>query len=134
MLTAVAAGVAAGIIEYLIHTTVTKLALPGQFVAVLDSTIAAIIAAICVYVVLAAARARRIALLQHLRNVAELNHEVRNALQMIVYSKYLAPQEQAEAVLKSVNRIERTLKHLFPAVDRRPGREPSGQAPRTSGE
>lgn len=124
--TAVAVGVAAGVMEYLIHTTIMDFALPPLMLAVLDSSVAAFIAAVAMFFVLVEGRARRRILLEHLRNVAHLNHEVRNALQLIVYSKYLAPQEQAEAVLNGVNRIDRTLKDLFPAVQEPSEREVRG--------
>jgi hypothetical protein len=85
---------------------------------ILDSIVVAAIVATLVSMVLAEARARRKSLLRHLRNVAELNHQVRNALQTIVYSNYLAPPQQAAAVLESVNRIDRTLRELFPATEK----------------
>jgi hypothetical protein len=126
-------GALAGLIEYLVHSTVMETVLSSRVPAIFDSAIMALIAGVLVYMVLAEARARRKILLAHLRNVAELNHEVRNALQMIVYSKFLPPQAQAEAILESVQRIENTLRDLFPGeaipADREAGREALGKKP-----
>ena len=51
-----------------------------------------------------------------METVAELNHHVRNALQVIRESHYLPEDRQAQAVMESVDRIDRTLKHLFPST------------------
>ncbi len=113
---ALACGVIAGGVEYVTHTETVRIHLPGEAAAVIDSAIISVMTAGAVYAALAAARVRRRNFLQRLRDVAVLNHNVRNALQAIVYSKYLRPEEQAEVVLDSVNRIDKTLKELFPAV------------------
>jgi hypothetical protein len=42
------------------------------------------------YVLLTGARARRLAVLEHIRKVAELNHNVRNALDVILSAQHLS--------------------------------------------
>jgi Na+-transporting methylmalonyl-CoA/oxaloacetate decarboxylase beta subunit len=130
---AIITGVAAGVVEYVVHTLVMHTVLSRRVPAMVDSAIMSLIAGVLVYMVLAEARTRRRILMQHLRNVAELNHEVRNSLQMIVYSKFLPPQAQAEAILESVQRIENTLRDLFPGepipANRKAGGEVLGNKP-----
>jgi len=74
------------------------------------------------YLLLMGARARRLAFLEHLRKIAELNHNVRNALAVIQSTQYLS-QDSAEQnrriVLASVDRIDQTLSHLFPTIGER---------------
>jgi hypothetical protein len=54
-----------------------------------------------------------------MEKVAELNHHVRNALQVIRDSHLLPEERQAQAVIESVERIDRTLRHLFPPATTR---------------
>jgi hypothetical protein len=51
-----------------------------------------------------------------LERIAELNHEIRNALEVIAHSHYDAETEHRELVLKCVTRIDTVLKRLFPVV------------------
>jgi len=54
-----------------------------------------------------------------LRRIAQLNHEVRNALQVIVYGEYesaATPTEHRTAILGSVEQIDKTLRQLFPVI------------------
>ncbi len=117
-----ASGAIAGVGEYVIHTAVTGAQLWLDLPTLLDSGIMATITAVLMYIALRGWRVRRMLLLQRLLMVAELNHNVRNALQMLLYSPYLPPKEQTQAVLESVDRIESTLKELFPSVVERTGR------------
>jgi uncharacterized membrane protein len=52
--------------------------------------------------------------MQEMHTVAELNHHVRNALQVIRDSHLLPEDKQAQAVIESVERIDNTLRRLFP--------------------
>jgi hypothetical protein len=54
-----------------------------------------------------------------LRRIAQLNHEVRNALQVIVYGEYesaATPAAHRTAILGSVEQIDKTLRQLFPVI------------------
>lgn len=66
---------------------------------------------------LSATRERRKLVLHEMERVAQLNHEIRNALQIIMHSHYGEGSEHAAMVLESVQRIEKTLKTLFPGVE-----------------
>jgi hypothetical protein len=47
----------------------------------------------------------------------ELKHNVRNALQTIVYANQADADEQHKMIVDSVDRIDRTLRALFPAIN-----------------
>jgi hypothetical protein len=73
--------------------------------------------AVIISMLLLAVRERHRRMLQEVQRVAELNHTVRNALQVIVHSQYLPPDEQdAGAILESVQRIDDSLRDLFPTI------------------
>jgi hypothetical protein len=109
---AIVGGVIAGTVEY----AVMKVNLPGGVPPIVDAGIVATITAAMLFIVLREWRVRRQLVLQQLHIVAELNHNVRNALQMLLYYQFLPPQKQTEAVLESVNRIDSTLTELFPVI------------------
>jgi hypothetical protein len=54
-------------------------------------------------------RARQREQQRQIQVVADLNHNLRNALAVILASEYLAQSEKATAILESVDRIDRTL-------------------------
>jgi hypothetical protein len=62
---------------------------------------------------------RRRLVREELRRVAELNHNIRNALEVLGGTQFLNPGEQEAAIRDSVTRIDETLQHLFPVVDQR---------------
>jgi uncharacterized membrane protein YedE/YeeE len=109
-------GAIAGVLEFLTHLAVASMRPPLQFHAGVDAIVIAFLTMALVSVVIAAARARRRQVLKEMAIVAELNHHVRNALQVIRESHYLPEDRQAQAVMESVDRIDRTLKHLFPST------------------
>jgi hypothetical protein len=82
--------------------------------ASVDALVIAFLTMMLVSVVITAARARRRQVLKEMRTIAELNHHVRNALQVIRDSHFLPEDRQAQAVMDSVERIDVTLKRLFP--------------------
>ena len=109
-------GALAGLLEFITHLAVASLRPPLQFHAGVDALVIAVLTMTLVSVVIAAARARRYQVIQEMRTVAELNHHVRNALQVIRDSHLLPEDKQAQAVIESVERIDSTLRRLFPPV------------------
>jgi signal transduction histidine kinase len=62
-------------------------------------------------------RQRRAMLRQRLEVIANMNHHVRNALQVIEFNSYsTADQEQLGAIKSSVNRIQWALRELLPKL------------------
>ncbi len=115
LVAAIIGGGIVGTVEYV----VMQVHLPRGVPPMVDAGIIATITAVLLFVVLREWRVRRGLVLQQLRIVAELNHHVRNALQTLTYSQFLPPQEQTVAVLESVNRIDSTLRDLFPVIEQR---------------
>jgi hypothetical protein len=88
----------------------------------LDALAVAIFISAVTYVQMKAVNARRYRLLLEVAKVAELNHQVRNALQSIRYAAHLGAEEQYVQVIdESVKRIDSVLKALFPIVVESPG-------------
>jgi len=112
----VLSGAVAGTLEFLTHLAVAKMKTPLQAHAGVDGAVISVLTMTLVSVVIVAARARRRQVLRDMQNIAELNHHVRNALQVIRDSHLLPEDRQAQAVIESVERIDRTLRHLFPPV------------------
>jgi signal transduction histidine kinase len=85
-------------------------------ISVSDS-LAALIAGVLVFRLLQFERDRRRRLRQRLEIIAEMNHHVRNALQVISLSAYSsADQEQLAAIKESVNRIQWALREILPKM------------------
>lgn len=85
-------------------------------ISVSDS-MAAVIAGVLVFRLLQYERARRRRLRQRLEIIAEMNHHVRNALQVISLSTYSsADQKQLAAIKESVNRIQWALREILPKM------------------
>ncbi len=83
----------------------------------LSDTLAAVIAGALVYRLLQYERDRRKLLRQRLEIIAEMNHHVRNALQVISFSNYSADSEQQlERIREGVNRIQWALKEILPRM------------------
>jgi hypothetical protein len=116
-------GASACLMEYLIYLAVTTSsalsALPSAQ-ALANAVILGFFAAFFGLLVLTAARERHHKVQDDLRRIAELNHQVRNALQVIVYGEYSPDTSQRRsAVLAGVEKIEGTLRELFPLVGER---------------
>jgi len=113
-------GASASLVEYLIHLVVTTSSALPSVRALANSVILGIFAAFFGLLVLTAARERQRKVRNDLRRIAELNHQVRNALQVIVYGEYSPNSSQhRSAVLDGVEKIEAALRELFPLVDER---------------
>ncbi len=79
--------------------------------------VAGVIAGSLVFRVLQYEQDRRRQLRHRLEVIAEMNHHVRNALQVISFSAYsYADQQQLAAVKESVGRIQWALKEILPKV------------------
>ncbi len=113
-------GASACLMEYLIHLAVTTSSAMPSVQAVAGSVILGFFAAFFGLLVLTAARERQHKVRDDLRRIAELNHQVRNALQVIVYGEYSPDSSQHRAaVLDGVEKIEAALRELFPLVGER---------------
>ena len=117
----VTSGVVTGLLEYAVHVIFVRGAHTSESMqAVVYAAIIALAVATIVLLVLLSTRERRRRVLDDIRRIAELNHHIRNALQVVVDSQYV-PQSDAQkgAVLASVDRIDQTLRELFPIIGER---------------
>jgi len=111
-------GACTGAVEYIVHEAFRYSQLAESLGAFMDAFVVGLAASAVATIWLYAARERRKRVLHEMGKVAELNHNVRNALQVIAHSHAGPPDAHAEMVLESVERIERTLRQLFPGVER----------------
>ncbi len=82
-------------------------------------------------------RERRAAMQQRLRTIADMNHHIRNALQVIAYANLASDKEQSvELIRNSVERIEWALREVLPGDVTQPvavsGGDPMKQSPSAS--
>src|SRR3954465_14700534 len=106
--------------------------------AVVDDLLIGVLAGVLVF---AYERHQHKVVLEKMRVISEMNHHVRNALQPIIYSPYLAEQaEQIRTIQEGTRRIEWALREVLPGDDpalgvrssmaRPPTSEASGSQPR----
>ena len=83
----------------------------------IEAAVAGSVGALLVSAVLALVLYRRSILQRQLRVVAELNHQVRNALEIIASStSRIADRKTVATILEAVTRIDVTLRSLFPTA------------------
>jgi hypothetical protein len=103
---------AAALISVLVRTASDRSGQQG-----LDAIAVGVFVFIVSYAEVRAVNARRQRLLREVSKIAELNHQVRNALQSIRYAAHLGTEgEYVEVIEENVKRIDLVLKDLFPIV------------------
>ena len=111
--TLILSGAVAGAMEFITHLVVAHVHAPLAFHAFIDASVICLMTMALVGVAIASVRARRQAGIRQIRAVAELNHHLRNALQVISQSRYLPEDKQAQAVLDSTGRIDEVLRRMM---------------------
>lgn len=114
-----------GTIEFLVHVFLRSLNVSPLADAAMDALLVGLSFGLAVWVVLVGNRQRRERVRVDLERIAELNHEIRNALQVIAHSHFDADVEHRGMVMQSVNRIDDVLKRVVPVVG---GTMPGGQS------
>ena len=89
--------------------------LPFRTMVAADAVVAAL-AGLLLFKVLADARRRHRELLRHMETIAEMNHHIRNALQVIAYHNVSHPSsgQAVDQVGEAVERIEWALREILP--------------------
>jgi hypothetical protein len=113
--TLLASGAIAGALEFITHLTVSHMKTPPAFHAFIDASVVSLMTIALVGVCIASVKARRRAMIEQIRIASDLNHHLRNALQVITQRHYLPEEKQGQAVLKSLDRIDEALKRLTEA-------------------
>jgi hypothetical protein len=81
--------------------------------ALVSDVFAGALSGIFIFAVLRNTRERRLAMLQRLKAIREMNHEIRNALELIQLSAYSTHHQQAIATItNAVDRIQWTLREI----------------------
>jgi len=108
----------AGALAHLVlTTTLIRLGVRMWPAIYIQAAVAGTIGALLVGTVLALVLYRREVLHRQLQVVAELNHQVRNALEIIASSTtHIADKKTVVTILDAVMRIDITLRSLFPAA------------------
>jgi len=76
-------------------------------------------------------RLRRKLVRERLSTIAEMNHHIRNALQIITYATAAGNDESVELIRSSVERIECALREVLPGHVTTPSEQPQRQTLRT---
>ncbi len=105
-----------GVGEYLVERLILQANLSPALHAFVDACLFGGGCAVLVWIILLGDRVRRKRVLAELERLAELNHTLRNSLQVIVSSEFFPQDQRKQVVIEHVDRIERMLRRLFPAV------------------
>jgi hypothetical protein len=89
---------------------------PARLTIEISDAISAVIIGVLGYQLLRLQRQRREHLRRRLETIADMNHHVRNALQVIAFSTHQKSQEEIAAIKDSVNRIQWALRELLPKI------------------
>ena len=108
-----------GAVQFALHVLLTKLGVSELVDAAIDAKLIGAFIGLVFWLLLVGVRERQRRVREDLERLAELNHEIRNALQVIGYAQFDVDVnvERRAMVLDSVNRIDVVLKRLFPAFE-----------------
>jgi hypothetical protein len=110
----------ASVIEYLLHIAVLAFVPHVGLGRIVNSVTIGIVIAIITAIEIKAVQQRRSKVFEDMRVVRELNHHVRNALQIISYAVRVSETKEQVAIIdESIARIDSTLKDLFPQIDKK---------------
>jgi hypothetical protein len=113
----VAAGtVLFGLFGYVSDAVMTSFGVPDEVHAGMVGTVVGLGAGLGLWIVLAGLRERQERLTDEIQRVAELNHTVRNSLEVITWATHVPDERHKAVVLESTTRIEEKLRELFPVV------------------
>jgi hypothetical protein len=101
------------VVKFLLVRSLLSMGVPRELLQAQDAIIAGALTAALVWALLIAERVRRRQEEEQIRVVADLNHHLRNALEIIFGSEYLRESEKATAILESVKRIDTALQVLL---------------------
>jgi hypothetical protein len=101
-------------VEFAFHVLLASLGMPPIRDAAIDGTLVGLSFGLVLWLFLAGVRERRARVKYELDRIAELNHEIRNALEVIAGAHFDADAMRKTMVLDSVTRIEAALKRIFP--------------------
>lgn len=108
-----------GLFEFAVSHWLLKLPISPILSCAVQATIAALGAGFSFWLILLGIADRRKMIEDEVRRVAELNHHLRNALEVIVLAHYTAADHEHKAmILDCTNRIDQKMRELFPVRSR----------------
>jgi hypothetical protein len=110
----------AGGFEYLVMIMLRRVRLVPALGDAVDSLLIAVLAGVIAWLMLTGIRERRRRVLSQLQLVAELNLNVRTALEAILVRQYNPDMEQTVLLIQSLDRIDKTLTVLVPTFSDNP--------------
>jgi hypothetical protein len=108
-----ATAVLIGAVKFSAVSLLLYLHTPRTYLKLQDAVLTGLLAAAVVCVLLQGVNRRRKFVRREIQSVANLNHDLRNALEVIVGSEYLSQWSQGDAILESVERIDRALNKIL---------------------
>ncbi len=119
-----------GLLDYFVDTTMQNVQLPGQWHAACQATVVGFGTGIASWMLMLARRKHRRTIRDELRRLADLNHHLRNSLQVIAHANYFGRDLALKKTLnETVAEMTQTLNQLFPALgvdQRKMHRMPNG--------
>lgn len=110
---AVTAAVCLSVAKFALITLIVEWHGNGVYLRLQDAVLTGVLAGIGAWAGLMVTRERRKYVLKQVQTVAKLNHELRNALEVIIGNEYLKESNKCDAILESVERINRTLDSIL---------------------
>lgn len=116
------AGFASGILVAVVKTAIEVMLLSDPLrherLLAMDALISGTLAGAIIWILLGLVHGRRRRLIEYVRRVADLNHHIRNAMQVILYQATLTHTDpaQIEQVEDAVRRVDAALHEIFPII------------------
>ena len=105
--------------SYVIEIRLHREGVPGRDLILLSNLMAGLVGAALVYVLSARERQRRQYVECRLRVIAEMNHHIRNALQVITFYTRNGPKQEV-GMVEAVERIQWALREILPQLPEQP--------------
>lgn len=107
--------VVVAISSYLLEVRLHHQGIPSRYLIVLSSLLVGLVAAVLVYVLSARERQRQEHVECRLHVIAEMNHHIRNALQVITFYSRKG-EKQEVGIVEAVERIQWALREILPQL------------------
>jgi len=102
---------------YLLDRVLRYEGVPGRDLLFLSDFLVGAVAAILVFVMAQVEERKQKAVAERLTVIAEMNHHIRNALQVIAYqSSFREDKKEIDAINDAVNRISWALRKILPQL------------------
>lgn len=108
--------------SYFIEVHLHRKGVPGRDLILLSNVTVGMVGAALVYVLSVRERQRQQYVECRLRVIAEMNHHIRNALQVITFYSRKG-QTQEVGILEAVDRIQWALREVLPQLPEQPARK-----------